>query len=99
MSVSTIAGQKKEEIIKDYKLHDKDTGSSEVQIALLTKKINHLIEHLKRNKKDNHTRYGLLIQVGRRRRLMRYLQKKNNKSFLELAEKLNLRVSSASAQL
>ena len=55
MSVSTVGGKKKAEIIEDFKYHEKDTGSSEVQIALLTARINHLVEHLKKNKKDNHT--------------------------------------------
>ena len=91
MSGSTVGGKKKEEVIKDFKYHEKDTGSSEVQIALLTARINHLVEHLKKNKKDNHTRYGLLLLVGRIRRLLKYLRKKNQDKYFELAKQLKLK--------
>ena len=65
---------KKQEIIQQYKLHEGDTGSPEVQIAILTERINHLNEHLKINKKDHHSRRGLLMMVGRRRGLLNYLK-------------------------
>lgn len=71
--------QKKQEIIKKYGLHDKDDGSPKVQIALLTEKINYIANHLKKHKKDNHTRRGLLKAVGARRRLIKYLQRTSDK--------------------
>ena len=69
-----VSAEEKKKIIEKYKAHDKDTGSAEVQIALLTDQINNLTEHLKENKKDNHTRRGLLMSVGKRRRLLNYLE-------------------------
>ena len=81
----------KQEIIAEYRLHDKDTGSTEVQIALLTERIKHLTEHLKINKKDNHTRTGLLKLVGHRKNLLNYLKKTNLESYKELKEKLQIR--------
>ena len=69
--------ERKEEIIKTYRRDDKDTGSPEVQIALLTERINNLTEHLKENPKDNHSRRGLLMMVGNRRNLLNYLAKKD----------------------
>lgn len=82
---------KKEEIINQYKLHDNDTGSPEVQIALLTERINHLNEHLKVHKKDHHSRRGLLMMVGRRRGLLNYLMKKDIERYRAIVEKLGLR--------
>ncbi|BCX13705.1 MAG: 30S ribosomal protein S15 [Candidatus Dojkabacteria bacterium] len=67
--------EKKQEIIKKYGLHENDDGSPKVQIALLTEKINYIANHLKKHKKDNHTRRGLLKAVGARRRLIKYLQR------------------------
>ncbi len=93
MSVSTIGGKTKENIAKDYTLHAKDVGSCEVQAAVLTARIKHLTKHLKKNKKDNHTRYGLLILVGRRRRLLKYLKKKKPETFLSLSKKLGLKAN------
>ncbi len=81
-----------QEVVATYQLHAKDTGSSEVQIALLTERINHLVDHLKLHKKDHHTRRGLLNLVGRRKRLMAYLRRVNPTAFTTLAEKLKLRV-------
>ena len=81
----------KQEIIAEYRLHDKDTGSTEVQIALLTERIKHLTEHLKINKKDNHTRTGLLKLVGHRKNLLNYLKKTNLESYKKLKEKLQIR--------
>lgn len=83
--------EKKQEIIETHKLHDGDTGSPEVQIAILTERINHLNEHLKINKKDHHSRRGLLKMVGARRGLLNYLQKKNIERYRAIIEKLNLR--------
>lgn len=82
---------KKTEIIAAYKLHDLDTGSPEVQIAILTERINHLNEHLKINKKDHHSRRGLLIMVGQRRGLLNYLKSKDIERYRAILEKLNLR--------
>ncbi len=81
----------KEQIINKYKLHDNDTGSPEVQIALLTERINHLNEHLKIHKKDHHSRRGLLMMVGRRRGLLNYLMKKDIERYRAIIEKLDLR--------
>ncbi len=81
----------KEEIIEENKRGDKDTGSPEVQIALLTKKITELTEHLKINKKDFQGRRGLLIMVGKRKRLLGYLKKKDVERYRKIIEKLGLR--------
>ena len=81
----------KQEIIGKFKLHDTDTGSPEVQIALLTERINHLNEHLKIHKKDHHSRRGLLKMVGHRRGLLNYLYKNDIDRYREVITKLNLR--------
>jgi len=81
----------KTEVINKYKLHENDTGSPEVQIALLTERINHLNEHLKIHKKDHHSRRGLLKMVGQRRGLLNYLQEKDIERYRTIIEKLNLR--------
>lgn len=81
----------KGEIIDKYKLHEGDTGSPEVQIAILTERINHLNEHLKLHKKDHHSRRGLLKMVGQRRGLLSYLQDKNIERYRTIVEKLGLR--------
>ena len=81
----------KQEIIKNFARDEKDTGSSEVQIALLTQRINELTEHLKVHKKDNHSRRGLLQMVGKRRNLLNYLAKNDLPKYREIVEKLNLR--------
>ena len=83
--------ERKQEIIKTYARQEGDTGSPEVQIALLTERINELTEHLKIHTKDNHSRRGLLKMVGRRRNLLNYLMRTNLESFRELTEKLNIR--------
>lgn len=82
---------RKQEIIQQYKLHEGDTGSPEVQIAILTDRINHLNEHLKINKKDHHSRRGLLMMVGRRRGLLNYLKSVDIERYRVIIEKLNLR--------
>ncbi|GAB4221441.1 MAG: 30S ribosomal protein S15 [Spirochaetes bacterium] len=81
----------KSEIINKYQLHDKDTGSAEVQIALLTERINHLTEHFKVHVKDHHSRRGLLKLVGKRRRLLDYLKKKDLTKYRELIKSLGIR--------
>ena len=81
----------KQQIIADNKIHDTDTGSPEVQIAILTNRINHLNEHLKVNKKDFHSRRGLLKMVGKRRGLLLYLQKKDIERYRAIIAKLGLR--------
>ncbi len=86
-----ILKTKKTEIIENYKINSRDTGSSEVQIALLTERINTLGEHFKSHKKDVHSRRGLLGLVGRRRRLLNYLKENDTKKYEELLDKLNLR--------
>ena len=83
--------ERKQEIINQYRRDEKDTGSSEVQIALLTERINELTEHLKVHKKDNHSRRGLLKMVGKRRNLLNYLANKDENAYKELVEKLGLR--------
>ena len=81
----------KQEIIEKYALHEGDTGSPEVQIALLSDRINHLTEHLKVHKKDNHTRRGLFKMVGQRRGLLNYLKEKDIERYRAIAAALNLR--------
>ncbi|MDD4893773.1 MAG: 30S ribosomal protein S15 [Candidatus Omnitrophica bacterium] len=83
--------EKKQEIINGFKVHSRDTGSAEVQVAILTERINNLAEHFKYHKKDFHSRRGLLMLVGRRRRLLNYLKDKSIKKYEEVIEKLNLR--------
>jgi len=82
---------KKTEIIERFKKHEGDTGSSEVQIALLTDRINSIVEHLKKNKKDQHSRRGLLMLVGQRKRLLHYLQKNDMKKFEQVTSSLGLK--------
>ncbi|MCL6472514.1 MAG: 30S ribosomal protein S15 [Firmicutes bacterium] len=81
----------KSDIINEYKTHEGDTGSPEVQIAILTRRINDLTEHLKEHKKDHHSRRGLLKMVGRRRRLLNYLKSKDIERYRTLISKLGLR--------
>ena len=81
----------KKKIIVEYQRQSKDTGSSEVQIALLTNRISSLTEHFKKNKKDNHSREGMIKLISKRRRLISYLKKKNLKRYEEIIKKLNLR--------
>ena len=83
--------QDKSSIITDTKLHESDTGSPEVQIALLTSRINRLTEHLREHHKDHHSRRGLLLMVGRRRRLLNYLSAKDVHRYRSIVSKLGLR--------
>lgn len=86
----SLSNEEKQAIIKKYALHEGDTGSPEVQIALLTARINSLSEHLKTHKKDNHSRRGLLQMVGKRRRLIEYLKSTDESRFDELSKSLGL---------
>ena len=81
----------KEKIVGDYKTHGADTGSSQVQIALLTQRINELTEHFKVHKKDNNSRRGLLVMVSRRRKLLDYLRRRDINEYHEIIKKLGLR--------
>ena len=83
--------EQKTAIIKEYAAHEGDTGSSEVQIALLTFRINSLTEHLKANKKDHHSRRGLLMMVGQRRNLLAYLQKNDIERYRSIIARLGIR--------
>lgn len=83
--------EQKQELISSYKLHETDTGSPEVQIAILTTRINYLTEHLKKHSKDFHSRRGLLKMVGQRRGLLNYLKKKDIERYREIIAKLGLR--------
>ncbi|ABB13798.1 MULTISPECIES: 30S ribosomal protein S15 [Carboxydothermus] len=86
-----LTQEQKMEIISKYQLHEKDTGSPEVQIAILTERINQLTEHLKVHKKDFHSRRGLLKMVGQRRSLLNYLKRKDFERYRAIVEKLGLR--------
>lgn len=86
-----ISKEKKTEIIKAFGRKEGDTGSPEVQVAILTERINELTEHLKANPKDHHSRKGLLMMVGQRRGMLQYLQKKNLEGYRELIKKLGIR--------
>lgn len=88
--MSLVKG-KKEEVIRDNKLHDRDTGSAPVQIVLLAERINSLTEHFKTHKKDHHSRQGLLRLVNQRRKLLDYLKRINKEEYEKLIKKLNLR--------
>ena len=83
--------ERKQEVINTYNRDEKDTGSPEVQVALLTERINELTEHLKVHKKDNHSRRGLLKMVGKRRNLLNYLAKKDVQRYRDLIARLGLR--------
>ena len=86
-----IVKEKKTEVINRFKTHAKDTGSAPVQVAVLTEQINQLNEHFKSHKKDHHSRRGMLMLIGRRRRLLDYLQKQDPKKYEETINKLDLR--------
>ena len=87
----SITQQEKAELVKKYGRGDNDTGSTEVQVAILTTRINNLTEHLKTHKKDFHSRRGLLVMVGQRRRLLDYLNSNSNERYAELIKSLGLR--------
>jgi small subunit ribosomal protein S15 len=87
----SLTGEKKQILIEKYRLHENDTGSPEVQIAILTERINHLTEHLRFHKKDHHSRRGLLKMVGQRRGLLNYLKNNNIERYRHMIEDLGLR--------
>ena len=86
-----LAAEKKKTVIDNYKLSDQDTGSTQVQIALLSEKINSLVNHFDLHKKDHHSRQGLLKMVNKRRKLLNYLKEKNQSQYQSLISKLGLR--------
>ena len=83
--------RQKQNVVKEHRAHDTDTGSPAVQVALLTKQIEELTTHLKKHRKDNHSRRGLLKMVGKRRKLLDYLLKKDSKTYNSLIKKLGLK--------
>lgn len=87
----TFSSEEKRKLIDQFKLHEDDTGSPEVQVGLLTHRISYLTEHLKIHKKDHHSRRGLLMLVGRRRRLLNYVKNKDVKRYRKIIETLGLR--------
>jgi len=87
----SLVKEKKTEIVNDFKKHDTDTGSPEVQIALLSERINGLMEHFKKHKKDYHSRRGLLMLVNKRRKLLSYLRSTDNEKYQEIIKRLGLR--------
>jgi small subunit ribosomal protein S15 len=87
----TLVKEEKQKIIEKFKTHENDTGSAEVQIAILTTKINKLNEHLKINKKDHHSRRGLVMMVGRRKRLLEYLKNTEVAKYKKIIKELGLR--------
>jgi small subunit ribosomal protein S15 len=86
-----LSVEEKKEVINQFKRHESDTGSPDVQVAILTKRINTLTEHFKVHNKDHHSRRGLLMLVGQRRRLLNYIKGRDIKRYRELLESLNLR--------
>ncbi|HEX3010655.1 MAG TPA: 30S ribosomal protein S15 [Syntrophomonadaceae bacterium] len=86
-----LSPEKKQDLIKSFQIHEGDTGSPEVQIAILTERINYLNEHLKINKKDHHSRRGLLKMVGQRRSLLEYLRKNDFERYRSIVTRLGLR--------
>lgn len=91
MMSSMLTSKKKEKVIKGAQTHEKDTGSPEVQIGILSTRIDELSRHLKKNKKDNHSRRGLLKLVADRRRHLKYLEKKNPERYKKIVKKLHLK--------
>jgi small subunit ribosomal protein S15 len=87
----SVAAERKTELIKDYATGDGDTGSPEVQVAILTERIANLTEHFKQHHKDNHSRRGLLMMVSQRRRLLDYLKRKNASRYETLIQRLGIR--------
>ncbi len=87
----TLTKEDKNKLIKDYQIHPEDTGSPEVQIAILTRRIQYLTDHLRVNKHDESSRRGLLKMVGQRRRLLAYLHRQDYNRYVAIAERLNLR--------
>jgi len=90
----SITAEKKRELIKKFALHENDTGSPEVQIAILTERIRNLTEHIKANKKDLHSRRGLIGMVNKRRKLLNYLKRESEERYRKIIEALNIRETS-----
>ena len=86
-----LAKERKSEIIGSYRIHDTDTGSPEVQVAILSERISYLTEHFKVHAKDHHSRRGLLMLVGQRRRLLDYVKSKNSERYADLIKRLGIR--------
>ncbi len=86
-----LTTEEKEKIMKDYKFHDKDTGSPEVQIAVLSEEINRLLSHLKKNSKDNHSKRGLLKMVIKRKKLLNYIKSKDENRHQKIIKKIGLK--------
>ena len=87
----SITAERKQELIKEFAVNKNDTGSPEVQVAILTERIINLTEHLKIHKKDHHSRRGLLMMVGQRRRLLEYVKRKETKRYTDIIKRLGLR--------
>ena len=87
----SITAERKKDLLQEYATRDGDTGSPEVQVAILTERINNLTEHLKSHRKDFHSRRGLLMMVGQRRRLLDYVKRKDNSRYEDLIKRLSLR--------
>jgi small subunit ribosomal protein S15 len=87
----SISAERKQTVVKEYAIKEGDTGSPEVQVAVLSERINNLTEHLGAHQKDHHSRRGLLVMVGQRRRLLDYLKRKDSKRYDELVKRLGLR--------
>jgi len=85
-----LSKKKKQTVVKEFQTHETDTGSAKVQIGLLTKQIKELANHLKRHSKDNHSRRGLLMMVGKRRKFLQYLKREDEKEYAKIAKKLEL---------
>ncbi|WP_299228909.1 30S ribosomal protein S15 [Sulfurihydrogenibium sp.] len=90
----SITAEKKQELIEKFALHENDTGSPEVQIAILTERIRNLTEHIKANKKDLHSRRGLIGMVNKRRKLLNYLKRESEERYRKIIEALNIRETS-----
>ena len=86
-----LVKEQKNTLIRDYRMHDSDTGSPQVQVALLTERINLLTEHFKVHRQDHHSRRGLLMLVGQRRKLLEYLKSTNRSEYKKILDRLNLR--------
>jgi len=87
----SITKDKKQNLISKFSINEKDTGSSEVQIAILSERINNLTEHFKEHKHDNHSKTGLIAMVNRRKKLLKFLSNKNNQKYKEILKELNIR--------
>ena len=87
----SITKDKKQNLISKFSINEKDTGSSEVQIAILSERINNLTEHFKEHKHDNHSKTGLIAMVNRRKKFLKYLSNKNNQKYKEILKELNIR--------